>query len=78
MPGCSVMHIHAGNLHRCTKIIFTEIVYHCDRKNDYHEKKIHSISMDIVFKLNSLFIHHGRDHMVIGFTTTYVIVAYHH
>ena len=22
--------------------------------------------------------HHGRDHMVVGFTTTYAISAYHH
>jgi hypothetical protein len=21
---------------------------------------------------------HGRDHMVVGFTTTYAIIAYHH
>jgi len=27
---------------------------------------------------SSMIIHGGRDHMVVGFTTTYAISAYHH
>ena len=43
-------------------------------------RKYYSIiqSIQIANKCTSIKGHHGRDHMVVGFTTTYVISAYHY
>ena len=32
----------------------------------------------VIFSRTSNLFHRGRDRMVVGFTTTYVVSAYHH
>jgi hypothetical protein len=58
----------------CVSMYNSNILFHILVLHYYIKKNV----VHNIFVLSMIGFRHGHDHMIVGFTTTYAISAYHH